>query len=943
MKTLDHENLNETLFDGVGIINNDDLQQQLIKKIKDRRFEYLKVLLEQAKQYYLMTFQYRIAAEIDAILNKQPNFIIQILKKQKQIDNIDQYLTKEYTTNDEAIQLAHKVQNQGNMFFRDNIKQLIEFLTQQQQQIKNNQDTQNMLPSYYFTDYLLEKLQQLQNMKSLQSKVEFGKDKFNLIYDDIRNEEDEEETVVDNKVIRIFDRLTYDSIGFFLGVGGQPQSQQVNNMFDAKNEDEDGKQKQDQQYDFNDNSTKEFQELLIYWRIDEGKGNKIGDYGNYNCVGDIYVNKEISSETENLWEKLEESDPMDYQDLWGNVCSAQQGFEIGPQAGIQTRKKNYWKKNKLSDFTIEMWIKPLQSSGQILQVDQYFTLNINELSIEVIIDGQIVQFNIDENDEYNPMNQPQVKVNFWNHICLSYEQSASVLYLYIQAKYQFSCQELEISNELFKNKNLILGQATQDPNPKYPIIKCLITEFRFWKQKFQLKEVRDGYRQPLPIVYEKQKEIKIDIKQESKPKPTTGLNAFQGLKLDFALEPIEEKPTKEVQQEDDGQNVQQVEQPNSDFGWFGGSQPNQQLSNNFEFDSNFNAFAQAAAPQIQQGGEWGSDFSEFANFDHSKPTQKNDFSSFSNENPKPQKSQQQQEQKIKEETKPAQQQKQKQDQPKVEQQSVPKQTDKQQQQQQSQQQQQQQQQQMQQQQQHQPIPQKNSIQEIQQIVDQAVKSFGLKQTKEGVDNLTKAFQKLNEYLQGNKDKLQRIQKFIVHCAQYRFAFQLLIGINQMHEKGNFKKEIYMHLILIHQNIIPSHKLHWIIQSIFICIESENTALAETLLNQLKQSLDKVKLTEEDDKLLKECESKLAKIEDKKNSGLYKLTCPNCKSHFPFKGIKKCNKCNKDFLICQFKLLCISKVDCLKCKACESVFSKESGQVGQRCPYCHIDVLNIPGA
>lgn len=57
-------------------------------------------------------------------------------------------------------------------------------------------------------------------MKSLHNKVEFGKDKFNLIYEDIRNEEDDEESVVDNKVIRLFDRLTYDSIGFFLGVGG---------------------------------------------------------------------------------------------------------------------------------------------------------------------------------------------------------------------------------------------------------------------------------------------------------------------------------------------------------------------------------------------------------------------------------------------------------------------------------------------------------------------------------------------------------------------------------------------------------------------------------------------------------------------------------------------------------------------------------------------------
>lgn len=87
-----------------------------------------------------------------------------------------------------------------------------------------------MKPSYYFTDFLLERLTQIQKIKSLSTQAEFGKDKFNLVYEDQPTEEDEEENIVNGRVIRYFDRLTYDSVVFFLGVGGQPQAQKINDL-----------------------------------------------------------------------------------------------------------------------------------------------------------------------------------------------------------------------------------------------------------------------------------------------------------------------------------------------------------------------------------------------------------------------------------------------------------------------------------------------------------------------------------------------------------------------------------------------------------------------------------------------------------------------------------------------------------------------------------------
>lgn len=81
--------------------------------------------------------------------------------------------------------------------------------------------------------------------------------------------------------------------------------------------------------------------------MDEGKGCKLEDYGNYECLGDIFLNKVINPATEHLWYKLEESDPMEWEDKWGKKNDPQCGFELGPGVGFQTRKKNYWKKTKL--------------------------------------------------------------------------------------------------------------------------------------------------------------------------------------------------------------------------------------------------------------------------------------------------------------------------------------------------------------------------------------------------------------------------------------------------------------------------------------------------------------------------------------------------------------------------------------------------------------------
>lgn len=82
-----------------------------------------------------------------------------------------------------------------------------------------------MLPSHYVTDILLDKLNTLRNAKPFpKGNAGFGEDKYILVYEDAPCEEDDDENIVNGRVIRYFDKVSYDSIVYFLGLGGQPIS-----------------------------------------------------------------------------------------------------------------------------------------------------------------------------------------------------------------------------------------------------------------------------------------------------------------------------------------------------------------------------------------------------------------------------------------------------------------------------------------------------------------------------------------------------------------------------------------------------------------------------------------------------------------------------------------------------------------------------------------------
>ncbi|KAM3145005.1 hypothetical protein pb186bvf_003010 [Paramecium bursaria] len=866
MNTLDNQNLMDVLFGHQGL-QSLDLQLMLIKQINDPRYQAFKLLLQTVQQYFLLSYSLKNAGIINGITQKSQNLIINLIASQNKLDaiNVDQtnkmstrqqklmqillkkqlkqQQEKYLTDNEFNLNLTQVINDSPGNHFVENLGYFLESLKSQQQQIQQSIDKQQieMQPSYYVTDYLLEKLKLLKSQPIQKLNVNFGEEKYHLVYEDQPNEEDDDENIINGRIIRYFDQISYESIIYFLGVGGQPQAKQ----FQQKKQDD----APQEEYDFGeDDDTKEFKDLLIYWRIDEGKGGVIEDLGNNEANGEIYVKGEQTNETEDLWEKLKESEPMEYEDKWGKRCEPQFGLALGANCGIQTKKKNYWKRKQVECFTIEFWIFPNDNNGQILQVgdNQELLIYLDDSQLKVKLGKQQIQFTSDKQNDENQQSKPTVEQK-WTHICLSYE--SNVLQIYLDARYSFQSQEIEMQQDLFKN-HLTLGCVQQ--NTKF--LQFQITEFRFWKQKFSINEIKDSFRTPLSIVSEKRKKLTMKLQKDKKDQNKGDLKQLFGA---LQMEEIQERddgaqipepysdpfaPEPIIQETKPLEFTNEFQSLGSQFQDFGSSLP-QNSTNQFGGFGTFEGFGQpeAVQPVAQQQafGNWGSEFQNV-------------------EIPKPNKEPQQYQQKN---------------------------------------------------------PQ---IQEIQKTVDDAMDFFSKNQIQQGVSNLTNALDKLKEFIGGHQDKLKKIQKFIVHCACYRFAFQLLVGIKQMQEQNNKKKEIYLILILIHLNLKSNHRINLIIKCIQKCIDFQNTLLAELLCQQLQPSMDKIGQNEL--QLLKECQKRLSQVQEKQNACLMRLTCPTCQKHFHFKGIKKCSKCQKDFLLCQQTLSCQAKDKILQCKACESCFS-----------------------
>ncbi len=105
----------------------------------------------------------------------------------------------------------------------------------------------------------------------------------------------------------------------------------------------------------------------MYWRFDEGKGDKIDNLVNEN-LGAILENKD-NNITNDLWIPLEDGDPVELEDKWGKKCPPQFAINFKSDLSLKCNKKN-WFSGSINKFSLEFWLRPKSENGLILEIGQ---------------------------------------------------------------------------------------------------------------------------------------------------------------------------------------------------------------------------------------------------------------------------------------------------------------------------------------------------------------------------------------------------------------------------------------------------------------------------------------------------------------------------------------------------------------------------------------------
>ena len=368
--------------------------------------------------------------------------------------------------------------------------------------------------------------------------VAFGEQTFHQIYYDKTNE------------FQKIDTLATDNLEQFLGYNALiPEG---NNQPKKEKASEDPFEQNFAQEEEKD----QFANLQIYWRFDEGKGMNLNDLSDLEING--IMECEGEHDNDEIWNMLDDGDPLELEDKWGKKCPTQYGIDLNI-VNIKNIKKNWFESIELKQFTLEFWLKPRVKNGLILEIsNDNFACLLHDGLLKILIKGKPLGLMEDEglkeennNDEdfqqvsgYNKNNEDnkRIKENFWNHLAIVYDNSQpKTLIIYLNC-FEIGYSNIILENELFKEKIINIGKGKFNGE---------ITEFRLWKSANSLTEIKDSYRTPLEIVAEKKKKIKMKFKDKDKDKPQEGdvkadLKKFTAF---LTMAPGTAKETKEIKEE----------------------------------------------------------------------------------------------------------------------------------------------------------------------------------------------------------------------------------------------------------------------------------------------------------------------------------------------------------------------------------------------------------
>lgn len=114
------------------------------------------------------------------------------------------------------------------------------------------------------------------------------------------------------QVDKIIDEIEINSVGQWIGL--------FSNFIEVKIESNGEEEVKDEFVE----PEGEFNDLVVYYRFDEGKGNSVGDLSDYG--NDAIIQ---NYEGDALWVPLENEEPLEMVDNWGKKCPQQYSIRIG--------------------------------------------------------------------------------------------------------------------------------------------------------------------------------------------------------------------------------------------------------------------------------------------------------------------------------------------------------------------------------------------------------------------------------------------------------------------------------------------------------------------------------------------------------------------------------------------------------------------------------------
>ena len=265
--------------------------------------------------------------------------------------------------------------------------------------------------------------------------------------------------------------------------------------------------------------------LSAYYHMDRGSGDTIEDitknqnnakitciYNTATAAAQEKKDKKVpkllkkeeappEDDLKQIWsEVLEENDPLEYEDKWGRRSPPGHSIIFTKKLKTKITINNSTSLHHIIDkFTIELWIKLKDLNDVNIFSKEALSFDVNKGQFTMSFHGQEIPAEVTK--QYN------LPLDKFIHVAFLYKKTHQNIIVLLNCeevtKFNFLLSALEI------NTPIVFGNEKFDGE---------MTEIRIWNERLPIDYIRENYKNPLPILAENKRKIKMNIDNKNKKK-----------------------------------------------------------------------------------------------------------------------------------------------------------------------------------------------------------------------------------------------------------------------------------------------------------------------------------------------------------------------------------------------------------------------------------------